>query len=206
MSAKYIIKILTLGEHGVGKSCIIIRYIADKFDNKTQATLAVDFKTKFIQKGNEIIKLSIFDTAGQEQYKYLIKSYYNGANGILLIFDITDRNSFEQLNSWLKDLKNNSDDLDNMFICLVGNKSDLNEKREVSYEEANKFAKEKNMPYIEVSAKTGDNINKLFSIMTKGTIIKIIEKRKNDPNAVRETIRLSFLEKEEKEVKNKRCC
>ena len=206
MSAKYIIKILTLGEHGVGKSCIIIRYIADKFDNKTQSTLAVDFKTKFIQKGNEIIKLSIFDTAGQEQYKYLIKSYYNGANGILLIFDITDRNSFEQLNSWLKDLKNNSDDLDNMFICLVGNKSDLNEKREVSYEEANKFAKEKNMPYIEVSAKTGDNINKLFSIMTKGTIIKIIEKRKNDPNAVRETIRLSFLEKEEKEVKNKRCC
>ena len=206
MSAKYIVKILTLGEHGVGKSCIIIRYVNDKFNDKTKATIAVDFKTKFIQKGNDIIQLSIFDTAGQEQYKYLIKSYYNGANGILLIFDITDRNSFQKLNIWLDDLKNNSVDLDNIFICLVGNKNDLNEKREVSYEEANKFAKEKNMPYIEVSAKTGDNINKLFSIMTKGTIIKIIEKRKNDPNAVRETIRLSFLEKEEKEVKNKRCC
>ena len=206
MSAKYIIKILTLGEHAVGKSCVIIRYVDDKFNEKTKATIAIDFKTKFIQKGNEIIKLSIFDTAGEEQYKYLIKNYYRGTDGVLLIFDITDRNSFQKLNFWLDDLKNKSDDLDNIFICLVGNKTDLNEKRVVSYEEANKFAEENNIPYIEVSAKTGDNINKLFSIMTKGAIVKIIEKRKNDPNAVRETIRLSFLEKEEKEVKTSRCC
>ena len=206
MSAKYILKILTLGEHGVGKSCIIIRYVDEKYNDKAKATIAIDFKTKFIQKGNEIIKLSIFDTAGQEQYRYLIKNYYRGADGILLIFDITDRSSFQKLNFWLDDLKNNSDDLDNIFICLVGNKNDLNEKREISYEEANKFAEEKNMPYIEVSAKTGDNINKLFGILIKGSIVKIIDKRVNDPNAVRETIRLSFLDKEEKQVKTGGCC
>ena len=205
MSAKYILKILTLGDQNVGKSSIILKYTEDKFIEEWKSTLAIDFKTKLIKKGNELIKLTIYDTAGQEKYRYLIKNYYSGSNGILLVFDITDRNSFQNLNDWLVELENNSD-LNNLFIYLIGNKNDLQEKRQVTYEEANSFAKSKNIPYIEISAKTGDNIQKLFDGLIKGTIMNIIEHKKNDKSFLKESVRISFLDKEEKTVKSNRCC
>ncbi len=205
MSAKYILKILTIGDNNVGKSSIIEKYIDDKFDGNNKPTIGIDFKTKIIQKGNELIKLSIYDTAGEEKYRYLIKNYYNGANGILLIYDITNRNSFHNLNLWFEELEKNLD-LNNLYIYLIGNKADLIQEREVSYEEAKDFADKKNIPYIEISAKTGDNINKLFNQMIKGTVIKIVEQKKKDKNFLSESFRLSFLDKDEKELKQKRCC
>ena len=205
MSEKYILKILTIGEQNIGKSSIIEKYIDDKFDGKIKPTIGIDFKTKLIQKGNEIIKISIYDTAGEEKYRYLIKNYYNGANGILLIYDITNKNSFNNLNYWLEELEKNCD-INNLFIYLVGNKADLIKEREVSYEEAKDFADKINIPYIEISAKTGDNINKLFNKMIKGTVIKIVEQKKKDKNFFSESFRLSFLDKEEKELKKNRCC
>ena len=205
MSAKYILKILTIGDNNVGKSSIIEKYIDDKFDGNNKPTIGIDFKTKIIQKGNELIKLSIYDTAGEEKYRYLIKNYYNGANGILLIYDITNMNSFHNLNLWFEELEKNLD-LNNLYIYLIGNKADLIQEREVSYEEAKDFADKKNIPYIEISAKTGDNINKLFNKMIKGTVIKIVEQKKNDKNFFSESFRLSFLDKDEKELKQKRCC
>ena len=205
MSAKYILKILTIGDNNVGKSSIIEKYIDDKFDGNNKPTIGIDFKTKIIQKGNELIKLSIYDTAGEEKYRYLIKNYYNGANGILLIYDITNRNSFHNLNLWFDELEKNLD-LNNLYIYLIGNKADLIQEREVSYEEAKDFADKKNIPYIEISAKTGDNINKLFNQMIKGTVIKIVEQKKKDKNFLSESFRLSFLDKDEKELKQKRCC
>ena len=205
MSAKYILKILTIGDNNVGKSSIIEKYIDDKFDGNNKPTIGIDFKTKIIQKGNELIKLSIYDTAGEEKYRYLIKNYYNGANGILLIYDITNRNSFHNLNLWFEELEKNLD-LNNLYIYLIGNKADLIQEREVSYEEAKDFADKKNIPYIEISAKTGDNINKLFNQMIKGIVIKIVEQKKKDKNFLSESFRLSFLDKDEKELKQKRCC
>ena len=205
MSAKYILKILTIGDNNVGKSSIIEKYIDDKFDGNNKPTIGIDFKTKIIQKGNELIKLSIYDTAGEEKYRYLIKNYYNGANGILLIYDITNRNSFHNLNLWFEELEKNLD-LNNLYIYLIGNKADLIQEREVSYEEAKDFADKKNISYIEISAKTGDNINKLFNQMIKGTVIKIVEQKKKDKNFLSESFRLSFLDKDEKELKQKRCC
>ena len=205
MSAKYILKILTIGDNNVGKSSIIEKYIDDKFDGNNKPTIGIDFKTKIIQKGNELIKLSIYDTAGEEKYRYLIKNYYNGANGILLIYDITNMNSFHNLNLWFEELEKNLD-LNNLYIYLIGNKADLIQEREVSYEEAKDFADKKNIPYIEISAKTGDNINKLFNQMIKGTVIKIVEQKKKDKNFLSESFRLSFLDKDEKELKQKRCC
>ena len=203
MSTNYIIKILTLGETQVGKTSIVLRYSEDKFNYNKIATIGIDFKIKIIRKGNEKIKVSIYDTAGQERFKNIVKHYYKGANGVLLIYDITKRDTFEKLEFWLEDLKENSDNLNNLFIYLIGNKNDLEEKREVDFEEANKFAKEKNIPYIEVSAKTGNNIKKLFDEMIKGTLTKIITFEKNN---LSNSINLSFLENEETSSKNKMCC
>ena len=203
MSADYIIKLLTLGETEVGKTSIVLRYSDDKFHDNKIATIGIDFKIKIIKKGNEKIKVSIYDTAGQERFKNIVKHYYKGANGVLLIYDLTKRDTFEKLEFWLEDLKENSDNLNNLFIYLIGNKNDLEEKREVDFEEANKFAKEKNIPYIEVSAKTGNNIKKLFDEMIKGTLTKIITFEKNN---LSNSINLSFLENEEISSKNKMCC
>jgi len=205
MSADYIIKLLTLGETEVGKTSIVLRYSDDKFHDNKIATIGIDFKIKIIKKGDKKIKVSIYDTAGQERFKNIVKHYYKGANGVLLIYDITKRDTFEKLEFWLEDLKENSDNLNNLFIYLIGNKNDLEERREVDFEEANKFAKEKNIPYIEVSAKTGNNIKKLFDEMIKGTLTKIItfEKKQNNLN---NSINLSFLENEETSSKNKMCC
>jgi len=206
MSAKYILKFITIGRSNVGKSCIIIQYTEDKFYENINSTIGVDYKTKFIQKGKELIKLSIFDTAGQERYSDLTKNFYKGTNGALLVYDITCRDSFNKLNFWLNDLKNNSDDIDNLFIYLVGNKKDLEEKREVSYDEASEFAYENNIPYIEVSAKTGENIDKLFDEMVKGTIKNIMKKRKEQKNYIHESMRISFLDKKTIKLNNKKCC
>ena len=205
MSADYIIKLLTLGETEVGKTSIVLRYSDDKFHDNKIATIGIDFKIKIIKKGNEKIKVSIYDTAGQERFKNIVKHYYKGANGVLLIYDITKRDTFEKLEFWLEDLKENSDNLNNLFIYLIGNKNDLEERREVDFEEANKFAKEKNIPYIEVSAKTGNNIKKLFDEMIKGTLTKIITNEKKENN-LSNSINLSFLENEETSSKNKMCC
>ena len=205
MSADYIIKLLTLGETEVGKTSIVLRYSDDKFHDNKIATIGIDFKIKIIKKGDKKIKVSIYDTAGQERFKNIVKHYYKGANGVLLIYDITKRDTFEKLEFWLEDLKENSDNLNNLFIYLIGNKNDLEERREVDFEEANNFAKEKNIPYIEVSAKTGNNIKKLFDEMIKGTLSKIITNEKKENN-LSNSINLSFLENEETSSKNKMCC
>ena len=205
MSANYIIKLLTLGETEVGKTSIVLRYSDDKFHESKIATIGIDFKIKMIKKGNEKIKVSIYDTAGQERFKNIVKHYYKGANGVLLIFDITKRDTFEKLDYWLTDLQENSDNLDYLFIYLIGNKNDLEAERKVSTEEANKFAQENNLSYIEVSAKTGFNIKKLFDETIKRTLEKIITFEKKEMN-LNDSIRLSFLEQEEKTSKNKWCC
>ena len=205
MSAKYILKILTLGDQNVGKTNIILRYTENQFHEKINSTICIDFKTKLIKKGNEIIKLTLYDTAGQERFNNLIKNYYKGTNGVLLVYDITNRDTFKKIDFWLKDLFDNADDKDNLFIYLIGNKNDLADKRQVSEEEAKGYADENNLPYIEVSAKTGNNIKKLFDEMIKGSMFNVIKNGKLS-SSVNQTIRLSFLDKEEAPVKNERCC
>ena len=205
MTEKYILKLLTIGDQFVGKSSIINRYIDDKFNENIKPTLAIDYKTKMIQKGENLIKISIYDTAGEEKYRHLIKNYYNGSNGILLVFDITKRNSFDNLNFWLDELEKNCN-LNNLYIFLVGNKTDLKKERKVSYDEAKNFADMKKIPYIEISAKTGDNIDKLFNDFIKGTIINIIEQKKKDNSFLKESFKISFLDKDEKTIRDKKCC
>ena len=200
MSSKYILKLLTLGDTTVGKTSIVLRYSDDKFIDTNAATIGIDFKIKQIIKGGESIKVTIYDTAGQERFQNIIKHYYKGANGIILTYDISNRSSFEKLEFWLKDLEENGDII-NLYICLVGNKNDKEDQRQVSLEEADKYAKEKNLPFFEVSAKTGKGIKKLFDNMIKGAMIKMLNKEEKEDN-----LRISFLDKEEYVSKNKICC
>ena len=138
MSAKYIIKILTLGDTMVGKSSIVLRFSEDKFDDNQFATIGIDFKTKYMRIGESSVKVLIWDTAGQEKFRNIAKQYYKGANGVLLIYDVTNKKSFERIAYWMNELKDNNQ-INEIDICLVGNKIDL-EGRVISREEGEKFA------------------------------------------------------------------
>ena len=204
MSAKYIIKILTLGDTSVGKSSIVLRFTEEKFDDNQFSTIGIDFKTKFIKRGDSSIKVLIWDTAGQEKFQNIARQYYKGANGVLLIYDIGNRKSFQRIDFWLKELKDNNR-LEELFICLVGNKIDMEDKREINREEGEKYAKDNNIIFFEVSAKTGDGINLLFDKVINGSMEKVfsvIEKDEGD-----DKVRLSSIfEKGYIKEKNKKCC
>ena len=204
MSAKYIIKILTLGDTSVGKSSIVLRFTEEKFDDNQFSTIGIDFKTKFIKRGDSSIKVLIWDTAGQEKFQNIARQYYKGANGVLLIYDIGNRKSFQRIDFWLKELKDNNR-LEELFICLVGNKIDMEDNREITREEGEKYAKDNNIIFFEVSAKTGDGINLLFDKVINGSMEKVfsvIEKDEGD-----DKVRLSSIfEKGYIKEKNKKCC
>jgi small GTP-binding protein len=204
MAAKYIIKILTLGDTMVGKSSIVLRFSEDKFDDNQFATIGIDFKTKYIKIADSSVKVLIWDTAGQEKFQNIAKQYYKGANGVLLIYDIGSRKSFERIDFWLKELKENNR-IDELFICLVGNKVDLEDKRVITTEEGEKYAKDNNILFFEVSAKTGKGVVELFNKVIGGAMDKVFET--NEKEEGEDKVRLSsFLEKSDYKEKNKRCC
>ena len=203
MSSKYIIKVLTLGDTMVGKSSIVVRFADNKFDDNIFSTIGIDFKTKYIKIGDSSVKVLIWDTAGQEKFQNIARQYYKGANGVLLIYNICDRKSFERINFWLKELKENNR-IDELFICLVGNKIDLEDKRIISTAEGETFAKDNNIHFFEVSAKTGKGISELFNKVIKGSLEKVFFI--NETEQGKEKVRLSLLFDEEFKQKNKRCC
>ena len=161
----YLFKILILGDSFVGKTNILKRFIHNEFDTTTKETVGVEFCSKnfnFGEKDNEeIVKAQIWDTAGQERYRSVTKAYYKGAKGALLVYDITKRRTFENIDNWLIDLRTNGDK--DILIMLIGNKSDLKDSREVSKDEAETKAEQYNIPFFETSAKNGDNIINSFS-------------------------------------------
>jgi len=162
---EYNVKILTLGDSDVGKTSIIKRIISNKFSEKMQSTIAIDYSCKTIKFGENYLKIFLWDTAGQEKFKTIVRNYFNGANGVLLCFDITNRKTFEKLNYWINELKEKLN-LDELFIILIGNKIDKENEREISIEESKKFAKENNILYFEISAKTNEGIKEMFDYVT----------------------------------------
>ena len=158
-------KIVIIGDQHVGKTSIISKYKYETIEDNYAPTVGIDFLTKNVFLEDKTIRLIMWDTAGQERFKSLIPSYLKNAHSIILTFDITSKNSFNSLNKWLEDIKNHVQD--NVFIVLCGNKIDLNNKRQVNFEDAQKFAKDNDLVYIETSAITGDGIKKLFDLITK---------------------------------------
>lgn len=152
----YSLKIVVVGDSGVGKTCLLIRFVRDIFDEECQPTLGVEFLTKIVQTEQHRIQLQLWDTAGQELFRSVTRGYYRGSAGALLVFDLTNRDSFDNITSWLTDIRNVA--RADVVTLLIGNKADLADKRQVSTEEAEAFAKANGMQYFETSAKTGANI------------------------------------------------
>ncbi len=153
-------KLIFLGDQSVGKSCILNRFMNDTFTEEYQATIGLDFQSKNVQIDNQDIHLLLYDTAGQEKFRSLIPMYTRDANIILLVYDVTSKDSFTHLSQWLKDLTNIKKE--EVIFAVVGNKIDLEDKREVSAEEGQNYAKEHEFLFAEVSAKTGNGFSELF--------------------------------------------
>ena len=155
-----IFKILIIGDAGVGKSNLLLRYVKNEFASDMRSTVGVEFGTKMLKIDNYDIKAQIWDTAGQERYRAITSAYYKGAKGVLIVYDITKKNTFENVDKWLNDFKMKSDD--DAAIVIVGNKSDLINEREVSIEEATLKAQVNHLAFFETSAKENENVHSAF--------------------------------------------
>ena len=160
----YLFKILIIGESGVGKTCLLLRFTEDSFTTTFLTTIGIDFKIKIINLEDKLIKLQIWDTAGQERFRTITKTYYKGAHGIILTYDVTDQDSFKNIRNWIKQIEANAQG--NVKRVLVGNKCDKPD-RVVTEEEGKKLADDYSMSFFETSAKTNKNVTEVFYHLTK---------------------------------------
>ena len=208
-----IFKMILIGDSGVGKSNILSRYINNSFSETTRSTVGVELSAKVEEINNTKIKIQIWDTAGQERYKSITKTYYKGAKGALIIYDITNKESFKNVDKWINDLKESGDD--DVSILIVGNKCDLEASREVTTDEVKKKAELYKMAYCETSALKGENIDNAFRTLIK-IVVEKNEKKKNEEdkygnksNVISTGVTLETkIISEEKRPKNKygKCC
>ena len=205
-------KIAIIGNQHVGKTSILSRYKYETTEDSYAPTVGIDFLTKNVFLEDKTIRLIMWDTAGQERFKSLIPSYLKNANCVILTYDITEKTSFSALGKWLSDVKDNV--VEGTFIILCGNKIDLNNKRVISKEEGEKFAKENNISFAETSATTGQGINELFNTILSNFCEVPLENKENKDDDLdgggSQTIVLKDLGKEEKTTqesqKKKSCC
>ena len=193
------IKIIVLGSSEVGKTCILNRYFNNEFKENSLSTIGIDFQTKFFKFEDKKIKANYTDTAGQEKFRAISVNYLKGTNGVILVFDLTNRESFDLLDSWMDELKNNN----KMDISkvLIGNKADLADKIEVPKEEIENFTKKVKCDYFECSAKTGQNVNEALDEIAKITFLNM---KDSQPEINREES--IVLNNNEKVGKKGKCC
>merc|ERR1712184_115762 len=187
MSYAYLFKYIIIGDTGVGKSCLLLQFTDKRFRQQHDLTIGVEFGARTIQINEKNIKLQIWDTAGQESFKSITRSYYRGAAGALLVYDITRRDTFTHLTRWLEEVKQNGNP--DMSIMLIGNKSDLDARRQVSTEEGERFAREHGLIFMETSAKTAYNVEESF-LQTSTMIYDNIDKGVYDLSSDKSGIRV----------------
>jgi len=161
----YLFKIVVIGDHNCGKSCVLLRFAENTFRDDHVTTLGVDFKLKTVKLDRDRVRLELWDTAGMERYRTIYNSYYHSAHGVMIVYDITDKRSFDNLkNYWLNEVRMHAPQ--NAVLMLVGNKCDLSEdeqhQRKVDFRTVEKLASELNVSLFEVSAKTGINVEEAF--------------------------------------------
>ena len=200
------IKVILIGDSGVGKTNIMSKFLKNQFLENSKATVGVEFGSKLFIHENHKIKAQIWDTAGQEKYKAITGAYYKGSKGALVIYDITRKDTFSNIDKWVNDLKTTGDP--KITIIIIGNKNDLADRRQVTKEEGEERAKSFGCAFLETSAFSGDNIDKAFDIMVK----EIYEKFSSDtggdeqlsPGEKVEDIKLDKEKASDK--KKKKCC
>ena len=156
----YLFKYIIIGDAAVGKSNLLLRYAHGQFKDEYQLTIGVEFGAKNISINDKIYRIQIWDTAGQENFRSITRAYYKNSVCALVVYDITNRDSFNNIANWVEDCKNQSPKT--IFMVLVGNKSDLSDKRVISIDEGRELAEKYNMIFFETSAKTGDNVDLIF--------------------------------------------
>ena len=164
--AELVYKILLLGDSEVGKSCFLMRYSDNIFVENYITTIGLDYKLKYVQlDSGETIKVQLWDTAGQDRYRTIAKNYYKGSHGILLLYDITKENSFENIREWVQNIR--EEVYEKAIIFLIGNKIDKKNERKITTEQGQKLAAEYNLPFFEASAKSGENVEEIFKNLYK---------------------------------------
>merc|ERR1711871_1808489 len=172
-SYDFLIKLLLIGDSGVGKSCLLLRFSDDSFTTSFITTIGIDFKIRTIELDGKRIKLQIWDTAGQERFRTITTAYYRGAMGILLVYDVTDETSFQNIRTWIRNIEQHA--TDNVNKVLLGNKCDILDKKVVSTEKAQALADEYQIQLFETSAKNNISVEDAFI-----TIASDIKKRLMD--------------------------
>jgi len=182
----HLFKLLLIGDSGVGKTCILFRFSDDAFNTTFISTIGIDFKIKTIEIDGKRVKLQIWDTAGQERFHTITTSYYRGANGIMLVYDITNPKSFDNITKWLKNITDFASD--EVERILLANKCDMEEKRMISTARGQEVATQNNIKFFETSAKQNQNISEAFVTLAKDILQKQPKQRQNqdrvrvDPN------------------------
>jgi small GTP-binding protein len=153
-------KFIIIGSSGVGKTALLKRLVDDRYSTESQSTIGVEFDSTYVEVDGQSIKLQIWDTAGQERFRSIAKAYFRNAVGVVLVFDICESKTFEDVNMWLREVRSLCDPT--AVVILVGNKSDLASSRAVTMAEAERFAQHNHLTYIETSAKSGENVHEAF--------------------------------------------
>ncbi|CBY00063.1 GTPase Ypt2 [Plenodomus lingam] len=174
----FLIKLLLIGDSGVGKSCCLLRFSEDSFTPSFITTIGIDFKIRTIELDGKRVKLQIWDTAGQERFRTITTAYYRGAMGILLVYDVTDQRSFENIRTWFSNVEQHATEGVNKI--LIGNKCDWEEKRAVSTEQGQALADELGIPFLEVSAKSNINVDKAFYSLASDIKKRLIDTARTD--------------------------
>ena len=202
------VKVILIGDSGVGKTNIMSKFLKNQFMEESKATIGVEFGSKLFNHEGHKIKAQIWDTAGQEKYKAITGAYYKGSKGALVVYDITQKKTFENIEKWVNDLKAAGDP--KITIILIGNKNDLDDKRQVSKDQGEEKARSFGCAFLETSAYSGDNIDKAFNLMVK----EIYERFSNDStgedelapgsNGNGEDVKLDKVN--DNNIKKKSCC
>ncbi|CAA7400966.1 unnamed protein product [Spirodela intermedia] len=170
----YVFKVVLIGDSAVGKSQILARFARNEFSLDSKATIGVEFQTRTLVIQHKSVKAQIWDTAGQERYRAVTSAYYRGALGAMLVYDITKRQSFDHIPRWLEELRSHADK--NLVIMLIGNKSDLEDQRSVSTEDAKEFAQKEGLFFLETSAMQATNVDSAFiTVLTE--VFQIVNKK-----------------------------
>jgi Ras-related protein Rab-1A len=183
----YLFKLLLVGDSGVGKSSLLSRFVDEIYTEEFISTVGVDFKIKTVDIHNQTCKIQVWDTAGQERFKSITSVYYKGANGCIVVYDITNRESFDHVHNWLTELETYAPP--GIPILLVGNKSDMVKQRMVLEEEGILLAKDYNMEFVETSAKNNNNIENAFLSLAEK--IKMIQKPIRDKQIEQSSIKIT---------------
>ncbi|XP_017563836.1 ras-related protein Rab-8B-like [Pygocentrus nattereri] len=177
----YLFKLLLIGDSGVGKTCLLFRFSEDAFNTTFISTIGIDFKIRTVELNGKKIKLQIWDTAGQERFRTITTAYYRGAMGIMLVYDITSEKSFENIKNWIRNIEEHaSSDVERM---ILGNKCDMNDRRQVSKERGEKLAIDYGIKFLETSAKTSINVEDAFFTLARDIMARLNRKMNDGTNS-----------------------